>query len=280
MRTGVFYHYQRGERLRNFSLALGDILNREGIVFYDALYQRKLSHAIEPVGEELLLKVHSKQMIERLKESPSYEGALYSASGTVQAVEKILEEEIDNAFIFTGFGDHHAGRDFFGGGCYLNSAALAIENVRNKLGVRRFAIGDTDPHHGDGTWNIFQDDEDVLYVCFCHGSHPSQNNNVDISIPFRISDEEFLAKVEESILNLAVEFEPQLIFWNFGYDGTQGEYGDIGLSRDCHSKLAKVFKTAAETACKGRLVVVLCGGSSREIATYTIPRIIDCLAGN
>jgi acetoin utilization deacetylase AcuC-like enzyme len=279
-RTGIFYHYQTGERLKDFPSAIGNILNKEGVVFYDALYQEKLAYGVEPVREDLLLKVHSTHMIERAKKSPYYESALYSAGGTVQAAERIFTGEIDNAFVFTSFGDHHAGRDFFGGGCYLNGAALAIENSRVIFGARRFAIGDTDPHHGDGTWDIFKDDEEVLYVCFCQGNHPGQNNNVDIGIPFHITDKEYLKKVEEQFVTRVIDFKPELVFWNFGYDGTQGEYGDIGLSRDCHPKLAKIFKVAAERVCQGRLVVILCGGSSREIATYTIPKIIECLAGD
>lgn len=279
-RTGIFYHYQRGERLKDFPSALGATLNKEGVVFYDALYRQKLAYGVEPVREDLLLKVHSQRMIEWVKKSGVYEGALYSAGGTVQAVEKIFQGEIDNAFVFTGFGDHHAGRDFFGGGCYLNGAALAIENCRAKFGIRRFAIGDTDPHHGDGTWDIFMDDEEVLYLCFCSGNHSEQKNKVNIRIPFHTTDEECLKKVAENLIPRVAEFKPELIFWNFGYDGTRGEYGDIGLTRDCHPRLAEVFKTAAERACEGRLVVVLCGGSSREIATYTIPRIIECLAGD
>ena len=163
-KTGIFYHYQTGERLKDFPSALGDNLNKEGIVFYDALYQERLANGIEPIKDDLLFKIHSIHMIERIKVSPYYEGALYSASGTVNAVEKICAREIDNAFVFTGFGDHHAGRDFFGGGCYLNGAALAIENSRTQFNLRKFAIVDTDPHHGDGTWDIFKNDEDVLYV--------------------------------------------------------------------------------------------------------------------
>jgi acetoin utilization deacetylase AcuC-like enzyme len=218
-------------------------------------------------------------MIERAKNSPYFEGALYSAGGTVQAAERIFAGEIDNAFVLTGFGDHHAGRDFFGGGCYLNGAALAIENSRAKFGARRFAIVDTDPHHGDGTWDIFKSDKEVLYICFCQVNYPGQNNNVDVGIPLNTTDEAYLKKVEDNFLPLAIEFEPELISWNFGYDGTRGEYGDIGLSRDCHPRLAKIFKSAAEKVCQGRLVVVLCGGSRRDVATYTIPKVIESLVG-
>lgn len=279
MRTGIFFHYQKGERLKDFPSVLGDLINREGIIYYDALYQKKLAHVIEPVGRELLLKVHSAEMIERVQTSPSSEGALYSAGGTVMAIEKILGGEIDNAFVFTGFGDHHAGRDFFGGGCYLNSAALAIANARDKFRAGKFAILDTDPHHGDGSWDIFQDDEEVLYTCCCNNGDTDKKHMLDIHIPFQTSDKEYLTRVEEVFLPRVTEFAPEIIFWNFGYDGTRGEYGDIGLSRDCHIELAKMLKTTAGKVCKGRLAVVLCGGSGRETANYIIPRVISCLAG-
>ena len=75
-----------------------------------------------------------------------------------------------------------------------------------------------------------------------------------------------------------VVFEPEYIFWEFGYDATQGEYGDKGLTRDCHPKLARLIKGVADKVCQGRLITILCGGSSRALATYTIPRIIDRLA--
>ena len=73
-------------------------------------------------------------------------------------------------------------------------------------------------------------------------------------------------------------FKPEYIFWEFGYDATQGEYGDKGITKDCHLKLARLIKGAADKVCHGRLITILCGGSGRALATYTIPRIIDCLA--
>ena len=82
---------------------------------------------------------------------------------------------------------------------------------------------------------------------------------------------------QEFVLRVEV-FKPEYIFWEFGYDATQGEYGDKGLTRDCHLKLARFIKEAADKVCYGRLITILCGGSGRVLATYTIPRIIDCLA--
>jgi len=216
-------------------------------------------------------------MVQRVKLTGDYESALYSAGGTVQAADEIYHGKIDNAFVFTSFGDHHAGRNFYGGMCYFNGAALAVAALREK-GVGRFAIVDTDSHHGDGTRDIFAADDDVLHVCLCSQDYRDEHNNVDVMIPYKTSDGEYLARMRQEFVPRATAFRPEYIFWEFGYDATRGEYGDKGLTGDCHLELARLIKGVADEVCQGRLVAILCGGSGRALATYTIPRIIDCLA--
>lgn len=58
---------------------------------------------------------------------------------------------------------HHAGADFFGGGCFLNNAALAAQHLRDD-GLQRIAILDIGLHHGHGTQHIFYGRSDVLFV--------------------------------------------------------------------------------------------------------------------
>jgi acetoin utilization deacetylase AcuC-like enzyme len=217
-------------------------------------------------------------MIRQVERSPYWETALYSAGGTVQAAEKICKGEIDNAFVFTGVGDHHAGRNFFGGGCYLNGIVLSVTNLRQKYGKTKFAVIDTDAHHGNGMWDLFRNNKNVLYVCFCTAKYPEENNNINVTIPYHSSDRDYLEKVEDEFVSRCKNFKPEIIFWNWGYDGTQGEYGDLGLSLDFHANLANMLKSNADEVCNGKLVVVLCGGSSRRVATYAIPQIISCLA--
>ncbi len=278
--TGIFFHYQDGDRLRDFPEALEGILSRDNVRFYDAFYPLKppSSFDIEPVPIEDVLAVHSRDMIERVRRSAAFEGALLSASGTVAAATRIWRGEIDNAFVFTGYGDHHAGKDSFGGGCYFNGAAIAIHHLRQGFQAERFAIIDTDAHHGDGTWEIFSDDTDVLYMCFCSGGYQGKNNKVNIQVPWRTSDEEYLKLVRNNFPPAAKAFKPQAIFWNWGYDGTQGDYGDMGLSPDLHAMLAREIKQTADQLCRGRLIVVLCGGSRRDLARQIIPQVIRALA--
>jgi len=279
-RTGIFFHYQDGERLRDFPQALAGILEKDNVFLYDAFYPLKppSSFELEPISEDILHRVHTPGMVNQIKKSQVYEGALFSAAGTVAAAVRIWRGEIDNAFVFTGYGDHHAGTNFYGGGCYFNGAAVAIRELRARFGAKRLAIVDTDAHHGDGTWEIFEDDIDTLYMCFCTGSPSETNNKVNVHVPWHIKDAQYLDLVKQNLTPRAAAFRPQAIFWNWGYDGTQGDYGDIGISPDAHIRLAEELKRAADQLCQGRLIVVLCGGSRRDLARYLIPAVIRVLA--
>ena len=268
MRTGIFFYYQEGERLRDFPQALKGILEKDNVFFYDAFYPSKppSSFDLESIPFEMLYQVHTTEMVEEVRKTGDFEGALLSAAATVRASEKIWMGEIDNAFVFTGYGDHHAGTQFFGGGCYFNGAAIAIKVLRKRCGAKRVAIIDTDAHHGDGTWEIFEADPDVLYVCFCADPYWEENNKVNIQVPMRVKDEEYLKLIREGFSPRVKIFQPEILFWNWGYDGTQGEYGDIGLTPECHILLAKELKAMAVENSGGRIIIVLCGGRLRELA--------------
>ena len=58
---------------------------------------------------------------------------------------------------------HHAGADYCGGYCHLNTAAIAAQAARD-AGVARVAILDIDYHHGNGTQDIFWTRGDVFYA--------------------------------------------------------------------------------------------------------------------
>jgi acetoin utilization deacetylase AcuC-like enzyme len=64
---------------------------------------------------------------------------------------------------------HHAGRDFFGGYCFLNNAAISAQAFIDG-GAARAAVLDVDFHHGNGTQGIFYARGDVLFASL-HG-HP------------------------------------------------------------------------------------------------------------
>jgi acetoin utilization deacetylase AcuC-like enzyme len=222
-----------------------------------------------------------------VKGDPLCSTAWHSAGGVVMAGEKIAEGEIGNAFAFIGAGGHHSGRDFFGGYCCFNDVALCVVNLREKHGFRRFAILDTDAHHGDGTRELFLDDPDVLHVCICGREFESPDGTkVDVGFPDprgvgagRSINDAYFDRVAHQFPDRVRRFRPDLIFWYFGFDTHQGDYGDIGLTGPCYWNIARLMRDLAGEVCGGRLEVVLGGGSQTKLATYLIPPIIERLAG-
>jgi len=283
--TGVFYHpsFSRrsyltvGARLADFPAALDGVLRGGRVKLYEP----------GPVSRELVLKVHTPGLIEGVKGDPLCSTAWHSAGGVVMAGEKIAEGEIGNAFAFIGAGGHHSGRDFFGGYCCFNDVGLCVVNLREKHGLRRFAILDTDAHHGDGTRELFADDPDILHVCICGTEYESPDRTkVDVGFPDlrggtvgRTINDAYFDRVAQQFPDRGRRFRPDLLFWYFGFDTHQGDYGDIGLTGPCYWNIALLMRDLAGEVCGGKLVVVLGGGSQTGLATYLIPPVIERLAG-
>lgn len=80
----------------------------------------------------------------------------FSAAGRLLAGER-------GAFALTRPPGHHAGRDFFGGYCFINNAAVAAQALLDG-GMAQVAILDIDYHHGNGTQAIFYPRSDVLFT--------------------------------------------------------------------------------------------------------------------
>jgi acetoin utilization deacetylase AcuC-like enzyme len=92
----------------------------------------------------------------------TYQAALAAADAALTAAELVLGGA-PAAYAACRPPGHHAGRSFFGGSCYLNNAALAVQRLRDG-GMARVAVVDLDAHHGNGTQDIFYDRADVLYT--------------------------------------------------------------------------------------------------------------------
>lgn len=89
-----------------------------------------------------------------------------SADSALTAMDAVLQGR-RSAFALCRPPGHHAAREYAGGYCYLNNAAIAAERALSQ-GCRRVAILDVDFHHGNGTQNIFYDRSDVLFLSL-HG---------------------------------------------------------------------------------------------------------------
>jgi acetoin utilization deacetylase AcuC-like enzyme len=103
-----------------------------------------------------------------------------SANSALTGIDR-LADGARAAFALCRPPGHHAGREYMGGYCYLNNAAIAAQHGIGR-GAKRVAILDIDFHHGNGTQDIFYDRSDVLFVSI-HGdprvSYPYFSGHAD-----------------------------------------------------------------------------------------------------
>ena len=119
---------------------------------------------------------------------------------------------------------------------------------------------------------------DIDLIVSSRNPAKTHNQNINIHVPSAVQNDHYLLQVKTALEERVKTFVPEIIFWNWGYDGTIGEYGDIGLTAQLHVQLAQEIKRFAIEICNGRLVVILCGGSRRDLAASIIPRILEVLA--
>ncbi|MBW6526523.1 histone deacetylase family protein [Sphingomonas sp. RHCKR7] len=93
----------------------------------------------------------------------TWEAAYWSAQTALTALDEVAAGATRRAFALCRPPGHHAGRDYLGGYCYLNNAAIVAAEARRR-GLGPIAILDVDYHHGNGTQDIFYADGDMLFV--------------------------------------------------------------------------------------------------------------------
>lgn len=92
----------------------------------------------------------------------TWRAAYGGAQSALTALDAVLGGE-QAAFALCRPPGHHCGRDYMGGYCYLNNAAIAARAAQAR-GLGRVAILDVDYHHGNGTQDIFYRDGEVLFA--------------------------------------------------------------------------------------------------------------------
>ncbi|WEL53457.1 histone deacetylase family protein [Pseudomonas kermanshahensis] len=101
----------------------------------------------------------------------TWEAVRSSANVALTGMQRVIDGA-PSAFALCRPPGHHAAREYMGGYCYLNNAAIAAERCLSQ-GARRVAVLDVDFHHGNGTQNIFYDRPDVFFASIHGDPHVS-----------------------------------------------------------------------------------------------------------
>jgi len=90
------------------------------------------------------------------------DAALRAAGAGVMATDLVVAKKATSAFCPVRPPGHNACRARAMGFCIFNNVAVAARHALEVHGLERVAIIDFDVHHGNGTEDIFENDEQVL----------------------------------------------------------------------------------------------------------------------
>ena len=173
-------------------------------------------------------------------------------------------------------GTHHAHYDFGSGYCIFNDLAVCALMALQKHNYERVVILDLDVHQGDGTATILQNIDGALTISLhCQENFPFRKatSDHDLELKANSNDEQFLQKVSQAI-DIATEFNPQLILYQAGVDGLATDaLGKLNITRKGMNERNKlVFDMAVKNSIP--TVVFMGGGYSKPIS-HTIDAFSD-----
>src|SRR5687767_577199 len=144
------------------------------------------------------------------------QAALRAAGAAVLAVDLVLEKKVTSAFCAVRPPGHHACRARPMGFCIFNNVAVAARHALHQHGLERVAIIDFDVHHGNGTEDIFEGDDNVLMAStFQHPFYPYSGtddparNMVNVPLPAGSGSREFREAVREAWIPALDEYQPE-----------------------------------------------------------------------
>jgi acetoin utilization deacetylase AcuC-like enzyme len=239
-----------------------------------------------PCTDADILRVHSRELLDAVQrgafvdaDTPAYpeiyDLAKLSAGAAIGAAETALAGQ--PVFSVMRPPGHHAERNRVMGFCYFNNLAIAVAwALHSSPAIRRVAILDFDCHHGNGTEDIFQGDERVLFVslhqspCYPGTGLTSQGNCLNYPLPPGTRPGQFMTTLDRGLDRIR-DFQPDLLAVSAGFDAYKGDPItnldlEIETFYDIGDRIADITRATASTP-QLPCFAVLEGGYSREFAS-------------
>ena len=254
--------------------------------------------------EFFLNKTHSMEYINHVKQSfpkkglvfldgdtivsPGSKDATKDAVGSIiTAIDGVQNKEFKNAFCAVRPPGHHAEKDKAMGFCIYNNVAVGANYLIEKYKYKKIAIIDFDVHHGNGTQDIFYDNEKVLYVSthqypYYPGSGSNKENgkfNNVLNIPLEAgTTSEVYLNAYENVLTKIKQFKPEFLLFSAGFDAHDDDpLAQIRLSTEDFYKITKRTLEYSKSFCNGKVVSILEGGYDLKALQNSTQRHVDAL---
>ncbi|MEZ5074415.1 MAG: histone deacetylase [Solirubrobacterales bacterium] len=222
----------------------------------------------------------------------SWEAALRAAGAAAEASRALLAGEHDFAFCGMRPPGHHAESNRSMGFCLFNNAAIGAAHAIAECGAERVLIVDWDVHHGNGTAEIFDRRDDVLYASIHQsplypgtggpgeiGSGPGDGMTLNLPVPPGSGENEFVGLVEHVVCPVGRSWRPDLIVVSAGYDAHVGDplANCLLKEQDYGTMAAAVRDLGAEVGAP--ILVCLEGGYDQRALAASVLETVHALAG-
>ena len=220
--------------------------------------------------------------------SPGSKEATKDAVGSIiTAIDGVQQKEFKNAFCAVRPPGHHAEKDKAMGFCIYNNVAVGANYLIEKYKYNKVAIIDFDVHHGNGTQDIFYDNEKVLYISthqypYYPGSGSEKetgkfNNILNIPLEAGTTAEQYL-NAYENVLKKLKEFKPEFLLFSAGFDAhIDDPLAQLRLSSEDFYHLTKRTLEISKSMCNGNVVSILEGGYDLRALQDRTKRHVDAL---
>ncbi len=203
--------------------------------------------------------------------SPGSKDATADAVGSIiTAIDGVEKKEFKNAFCAVRPPGHHAEKNKAMGFCIYNNVAVGANYLLNHYNYKKVAIIDFDVHHGNGTQDIFYDNEKVLYIStHQYPYYPGSGNNsekgkynniLNIPLPAGTDSIQYMDAYEH-VLKKLKSFKPEFILFSAGFDAHKDDpLAQLQLTSKDFYEITKRTLDYAKNYCNGKVVSILEGG--------------------
>lgn len=198
----------------------------------------------------------------------SLRAATLAAGAAINAVDDVMQASNQQAFCAVRPPGHHATRDQAMGFCLFNNIAVAACHALRHYKLERVAIIDFDVHHGNGTEDIFKNDERVLFCSSFQsqfypftGEDTNSPHIINVPLAAGCKSMQWREAVFKPWTDALHAFKPELILISAGFDGhAEDDMAQFFLVEDDYYWISQHLKKIADTYCDGRVVSTLEGG--------------------
>ncbi len=242
--------------------------------------QSYLEEIFEMIPSQGLVGVEKEPYADTLLCPDSKEAILRACGSGISASKDLMNGSSKRVFCAVRPPGHHAETNRVNGFCFLNNAAVAARYLQSNYDIKKIAIIDFDVHHGNGTQEIFYNDNSVLYGSI--HQHPlfpgtgleseiGAGNIFNAPIEAGASSEEFLRVFNEKILVNVEHFEPEVIIISAGFDAHKRDpLATINLKSEDYFTMTQDIVSIANRHSKGRVISFLEGGYDLQALSESI----------